>query len=490
MRLDKKKKILALYEREIKDNTETVDGELLRDTLYPHQKKVWDYLINGGNRAVLVWHRRAGKDILALTWLFYAAMKRRGDYWYILQSFGAAKRFIWEGHMMGGKKYIDIIPEKYITQKYKNNLSIKLINGSMIYFMTSENFEKNIRGGNPVGIVFSEYSLMDSRLYGVLRPILAPKGHNGWIMFLFTPQGHNHAFDLYEGALNQTGWYRELLTIRDTRSSDGEPIISEEAVALDRRTGMREEEIQREYYCSFDMGTQGAYYSQQMALALTEGRITSCSYENPRSNQVSPIFTFWDLGINDPTIIWFMQIRGDGYYFFDYHADTGQEIGAYTKVLLRKREEHGYVYGMHILPHDGSRADSIRTRGTRQWILDNNAKQHNLGEFVITNSMNVRDGIALVQTSLKKCHFDAYTCSAGIDALRQYRQHRVGRYDTYADYPEHDWASHAADAMRYGIIFLNIAGQTGRVWGGFQTPIRDEYTDMDTYNVFDYHKNL
>ena len=31
----------------------------------PHQKALWQYLRNGGKRAMAVWHRRAGKDEVA-----------------------------------------------------------------------------------------------------------------------------------------------------------------------------------------------------------------------------------------------------------------------------------------------------------------------------------------------------------------------------------------------------------------------------------------
>ena len=32
----------------------------------PYQRRLWDYFAKGGRRAVAVWHRRCGKDSLAL----------------------------------------------------------------------------------------------------------------------------------------------------------------------------------------------------------------------------------------------------------------------------------------------------------------------------------------------------------------------------------------------------------------------------------------
>ena len=42
----------------------------------PHQKKLWRYLMNGGKRAVAVWHRRAGKDEICLHAMSVAMFER------------------------------------------------------------------------------------------------------------------------------------------------------------------------------------------------------------------------------------------------------------------------------------------------------------------------------------------------------------------------------------------------------------------------------
>ena len=42
----------------------------------PHQLKLWEYLVTGGKRAIAVWHRRAGKDEVALHHTAVQAAKR------------------------------------------------------------------------------------------------------------------------------------------------------------------------------------------------------------------------------------------------------------------------------------------------------------------------------------------------------------------------------------------------------------------------------
>ena len=46
-----------------------------------YQLDLWKYLEKGGKRAVAVWHRRAGKDLLSVNWWVTAALKRKGLYW-------------------------------------------------------------------------------------------------------------------------------------------------------------------------------------------------------------------------------------------------------------------------------------------------------------------------------------------------------------------------------------------------------------------------
>ena len=62
----------------------------------PYQDALWRYLAGGGKRAVGVWHRRSGKDEIALHWTATAAMERVGNYWHMLPKANQARTAIWE----------------------------------------------------------------------------------------------------------------------------------------------------------------------------------------------------------------------------------------------------------------------------------------------------------------------------------------------------------------------------------------------------------
>ena len=64
----------------------------------------------------------------------------------------------------------------------------------------------------------------------------------------------------------------------------------------------------------------GVYYAQQMKQARKDKRITSVPYA-----EGFEVYTFWDLGVDDSTSIWFMQNIGREFRFIDYYENTGIE---------------------------------------------------------------------------------------------------------------------------------------------------------------------
>jgi len=422
----------------------------IKKKLYPHQQKAWDYLVKGGKRAILVWHRRSGKDITALHWVVYSALKRVGTYWYILPTAKLARRNIWEGKTIDGRKYLDIIPDEFVLKYHETNMAVYLKNGSIIQFLTAESYDTNIRGGNALGVVLSEYSFMSPRLINALNPIMSPKGHEGWILFVFTPCGKNHAWDLYKS--DNAGWYKELLTVNDTTDFFGDRIISD-AFIDEERNSQAEEIIQREYYCSFEAGIKGTYYLDELDALAKHDRLRPIVYD-PLDSRGSKVYTSWDLGMVDKTVIWFFQQRGDYLYFIDYYENSGKITDFYLNILLEKQRQYGYIYGGHILPHDAARRDYVNLGQNRYNVISGGASKMRLGRVFMGAYFPLNDGIDKVKKYLSRCYIDSEKCAQGILALKQYRQKEIEVQDTYVDRPVHDWTSHAADAFRYAIVHI------------------------------------
>ena len=63
--------------------------------------------------------------------------------------------------------------------------------------------------------------------------------------------------------------------------------------------------------------------------------------------------------------------------------------------------------------------------------------------------INIEDGIHAVKMLLPRCYIDVDNCSKLINALRHYHRKYKEKDNIYSAKPNHDWSSHANDALRY-----------------------------------------
>ena len=417
-----------------------------------YQMSIMNYMQNGGTRAVAVWHRRCGKDMMALNWTVMATQMQRGIYWHMLPTQAQGRKVIWNGVDNTGNRLLNAFPgfaefdrkgtgsAGLIERIRDDEMRIELTNGSQWQVVGSDNYDSLI-GSNPRGVIFSEYSVADPMAWDYLRPILRMNG--GWAMFIYTPRGHNHGLKMLDNARQNKNWFAEVLTVDDTG------LLTEEDIQEERDCGMSELMIKQEYFCSFDAPLQGAIYSDEMMKIAEEKRICHVPHEtNVR------VETYWDLGVTDSTAIWFAQRVGSEIHVIDYYESSDEPLAHYVNILENKREEYGYKYSRHVFPQD-IKAKEFISGITREYAL---------GELgirpEIAPSHRLADGIEATRSMLKYCFFDMKRCDRGIQALRQYRRERMNKFEKegddeipmYKERPVHDWTSHACDALRYGAV--------------------------------------
>lgn len=187
---------------------------------------------------------------------------------------------------------------------------------------------------------------------------------------------------------------------------------------------------------AFQVSIRGAYYAEQMSALRKAGRITKVPYEKSVA-----VETWWDLGMADTMVIWFVQQVGFEIRVIDCYANSGEGLAHYAKVL----QERGYTYSRHIGPHD----IKVRELGTGESRLERAEK---LGiKFETAPMLSIADGIEAVRNALPNMWFDEEKCADGIKALEHYRKQWNETLGTYSSQPLHDWASHYADSMRTGV---------------------------------------
>jgi hypothetical protein len=353
-----------------------------------------------------------------------------------------------------------------VLNKNSTEMRVYFTNGS-IYQVVGTDDINSLVGTNPIGCIFSEYSLHDPAAWNYIRPIL--RENDGWALFIYTARGRNHGYRLLNMAKKNPKWFCEVLVAGDdgTKKEDGTPVISDAGIQEERDSGMPEELIQQEFYCSFDAPMVGAYYGHHMMQAEKQGRIARVPWE-PKL----PVDTYWDLGMGDSTAIWFIQTVGIENRAINYYEASGEGLAHYVKILKGQvdghEEKQDYVYGRHFAPWD----IEVRELGPGKSRLQT-AKEMGLRFRVVPQIQDIKDGIEAVRNILPRVWFDDVLCERGIEALRQYRKEWDEKRRDFKDHPLHDWTSHGADSFR------TFAWGLKKSSSRFSKPKRQERTQDD-----------
>jgi phage terminase large subunit len=379
--------------------------------------------------ALLVCHRRFGKTVMAINDLVRKALRcplPEARVAYMAPLYRQAKAVAWDYV----QKYTRPIPGMKYNQA---ELRADFPNGARLSLYGADNPD-SLRGIYLDGCVLDEYAQMSERLWGeVIRPALADR--KGSATFIGTPQGYDAFFDLYEQVKNDPEWY-----VRIHRASDTHYVGADELSAA--RKQMSAEQYEQEFECSWSAAVMGSYYGKLIDDAHAQNRLR----ETLNPDKGVKVETWWDLGMGDSTAIWFAQRSGPEVRILDYYEASGEALSHYAGVLEQKAKERGWLYGDHVVPHDARQRslDSGRTRLDTLKSLGINA--------TVQAAQKVEDGIEAVRRLLPSCWFDEPRCRRGLDALRQYRAEYDDVRRTFRLKPVHDWASHAADAFRYGAM--------------------------------------
>ena len=383
-----------------------------------------DLLDDEAKRIVAVVHRRAGKSTALLWRGLKTAMTCKRALPRVVHILPYAVQWqrtgLWDQLVAAA----DTLPGCEVRRA---GLSVRLHNGGVFQCGGADN-QDTWRGGYADLVTIDEYDdTPPSMVPLVIEPMLADR--NGTLIRSGTPKGAGLLQSAYDRARTTHGYSSYLLDYTKTHA------LPDDAIQRLRQE-MSEEEFQQELCCSFNAPNSGSYYGAMMMAAESEGRIGLAPHE-----PTLRVWTSWDLGIDDATASWFAQIlRGGEWRLIDYLEGSGESLEYYARLL----QQRGYAYERHLLPHDSE----VRELGSGKSRIE---MLHNLGlsPTRVLKIHNVADGINAVRMVLPRCWFDATKCAAGIRALRNYRREWNENAQSWRSQPVHDWASHAADSMRY-----------------------------------------
>lgn len=192
---------------------------------------------------VVVAGRRFGKTVLALCFLLYCAnMKRNSINWYTAPTYRQAKQIAW-------RMLQSFAP--HAASKNETDLSMTFLNGSTVALRGADNYD-SLRGVGLDALVLDEYADMAAEVWTeVLRPSLSDK--LGTALFIGTPAGFNHLYDLWLEADGKPDWKAWQFT-----TADGGHVSQAELEAA--RLDLDERTYKQEYEASFASLTGRVYY--------------------------------------------------------------------------------------------------------------------------------------------------------------------------------------------------------------------------------------
>jgi len=194
---------------------------------------------------------------------------------------------------------------------------------------------------------------------------------------------------------------------------------------------------------------EGAYYASHLLAAKEQKRIGRVG-EDPLMTK----YAVFDIGstsdLADATAIWIVQFIGKEIRVLDYYEAQGQPLSTHVAWLRR----HGYESAHVVLPHDGRKHDYVYDVTYESALRE--------AGFEVTVVPNQGKGAAMMRVEAARrmfpnVWFHEEATEAGREALGWYHEKRDEERKVGLG-PNHDWASHGADA--FGLIAVFNEGRS------------------------------
>lgn len=189
---------------------------------------------------------------------------------------------------------------------------------------------------------------------------------------------------------------------------------------------------------------EGAYFARQLRQARADGRVGRVA-----ADPLMTLRAIWDIGGTgakaDATAIWIVQFIGKEIRFLDYYEAVGQPLATHVQWL----RDNGYERALCVLPHDGAAHDKVH-----QTTYEGALRQAGFTVEVIPNQ-GAGAAMQRVETARRlfpQMWFDQAKCEGGLDAIGWYHEKKDEKRNIGLG-PNHDWASHGADA--FGLVAIS-----------------------------------
>lgn len=390
--------------------------------LYTPHKKQREVHDDTSRFKVLNWGRRTGKSTLAINETTLKGSVKFGRYWIVSPTYKQSKNIYW-------KSLINEIPQKLIKKRNETEMSIELINGTLIELKGADNPD-SLRGAGIEGVILDEYAFMKPDVWEeIIRPMLLDS--KGWAIFISTPNGFNHFYEISEQAKEKKNWSYYHANTYDN------PYIEKEELD-EERTHTDPDTFAQEYLGEFKKVKGLVYpaFDRDVHVIRNEG------IPNEGTRYVGI-----DFGYTNPTAMLFAVVDYDAnWYIYDEVYASSLTTEQATNVYKQKTADK-HISGT---VGDSAAAQEIANFSAFGVYVD---KVHKESDSIRTGIRMIQDHLK-VQGNGKPKLFISESCKNLIWEFETYRypEPKDDRNDPEDPQKEND---HAMDALRY--LFLHFS---------------------------------
>ena len=412
------------------------------------------FMLDGFKRGVLMMGRQSGKTFFANGHGWISAIKDQGRYFIVFKTYKQAHEVVW-------RQYIPLIPKELIFKKneqdlliefhYIENTPLKLPDGteiiinhdktkprSTLQLLGSDQADSH-RGFKANGIIFDEYADQDPNNWDAVYKHFFTTT-DGWAIFMGTPRGYNHFYDLVEYAKEDPRWFYLEATWRDSPYVKAE-FIEEERKEAEKRGTLSTflQEVELEF-----RAVQGAVYPD------FDRKVHLVNPNDIPLDELT-IYGAIDFGWHTTACLFAGVDKDQNWYVFD--EVYGKEA-TLEDTIPRIKDKLGDKR-MVLMVADSADRDAVEVMNNRGFPTvgvnkANDSKGYSLGISLITEKLKPR--MQLVGKP-KPALFIGSNCKNLIFEIESYRfpEEKPDRNPSDIPVKEND---HGPDALRY--LFLHL----------------------------------
>ena len=319
--------------------------------------------------------------------------------------------------------------------------------GIIIFRGMQDHTSESIKSLEGFGIAWiDEAQNLSARSLSLLRPTIRAEGSQLWASW--NPRRKSDAIDDFFRARKPPG---AIVVNANWRDNPWFPAVLEEERKLD--LSLYPDRYDHIWEGDYVRAFEGSYFAQMLIEARAQGRIGKVA-----ADPLLPLRAFIDIGgsgaFADAFTIWIVQWAGSEIRVLDYYESVGQVL-AFHVSWLRAR---GYAQAILYLPHDGVNENNITGKRYEDHLRE-------AGFSVEPPVKNQGRGAAMMRVEALRrlgpqIWWNEATTEPGRDALGFYHERKDDVRNVGLG-PEHDWSSHAADALGLMAICYQEPGRAG-----------------------------